>query len=241
MNAFDASILSQFNSVAQTSHIFDLMLWEISENHLLKGAVPITLLWFFWFNNKKGDNKVTSSIVRDQVIITLLSSLFAIFIGRVLALTLPFRTRPLENIGLHFVIPYGVGHRAFGSMNSFPSDHATFMFSLVTGIWLISRKIGFATFFYVTMIVLLPRIYLGLHYPTDILAGALIGFLISLILHKNKKFKNLVVKPIITFSEKSPALFYTLFFLSTYEIASMFDEIRSLYHITGQIIQYGLT
>jgi len=115
------------------------------------------------------------------------------------------------------------------------------MFSLVTGIWLISRKIGFATFFYVTMIVLLPRIYLGLHYPTDILAGALIGFLISLILHKNKKFKNLVVKPIITFSEKSPALFYTLFFLSTYEIASMFDEIRSLYHITGQIIQYGLT
>ena len=70
MNGFDASILSHFNSVAQTSHIFDLLLWEISENHLLKGAVPITLLWFFWFNNKKRETEVTSSIVRGQVIIT---------------------------------------------------------------------------------------------------------------------------------------------------------------------------
>jgi hypothetical protein len=46
MNSFDASILSWFNSFAQASQHFDLLLWEISENHLLKGGVPLSFLCF---------------------------------------------------------------------------------------------------------------------------------------------------------------------------------------------------
>jgi undecaprenyl-diphosphatase len=240
MNSFDASILSWFNSFAQASQHFDLLLWEISENHLLKGGVPITLLWFFWFNKEKGGKKIPSPLVREQVIITLLSCFAAILIGRLLALNLPFRPRPITNITLHFVIPYGVGHRAFSNMSSFPSDHATFMFSLAMGIWLISRRIGVATLLYVTTIVLLPRIYLGLHYPTDIVAGCFIGIFVTLLLHNSQLFRTLVVKPLITWSGKSPDLFYMLFFISTFEVASMFDDIRILYHITVQLINNTL-
>lgn len=241
MNFVDSSIITYFNSFAQTSRYFDLLLWEISENHLLKGAVPITILWFLWFNNKKENNKITSSTAREQVTTTLFSCMISIIVGRVLALTLPFRPRPIANIGLHFVIPHGINHRLFSSLSSFPSDHATFMLSLATGIWLMSKRAGIATFLYVTVVVMLPRIYLGLHYPTDIIAGACIGVIIALILHKNKTIGNLVIKPLIIWSEKSPALFYTLFFLSMYEIASMFDDIRSLYSITYQFIQQSIT
>jgi undecaprenyl-diphosphatase len=235
MNAFDTSILAYFNGFARTSHHFDNLVWTISENHLLKGAVPITLLWFFWFH-KKEKNEAASSLLQEQVIITLLSCFAAIFIGRLLALTLPFRPRPITNIALHFVIPYGIGHRIFEGMSSFPSDHATFILSLATGIWLISKRAGVATLFYVIVLVLLPRIYLGLHYPTDIIAGAVIGVLITLILHNNKTINKLAVTPLIVWSEKSPALFYMLFFLTTYEMASMFDDLRILYHIAVQII-----
>jgi len=235
MNAFDTSILAYFNGFARTSHHFDYLVWTISENHFLKGAVPITLLWFFWFN-KKEKNEAASLLLREQVIITLLSCFAAIFIGRALALTLPFRPRPITNIALHFEIPYGLGHRIFDSMSSFPSDHATFMLSLATGIWLISKRVGVATLFYVIVIVFLPRIYLGLHYPTDIIAGAAIGVLITLILHNNKIINKQVVTPLIVWSEKSPALFYMLFFLTTYEMASMFDDLRILFHIAVQII-----
>ena len=235
MNTFDASILAYVNSFAQTSRHFDYLLWAISENHLLKGAIPITVLWFFWFHKEKR-NDASSSRLREQVIITLLACFVAIFIGRLLALTLPFRPRPITNIAMHFVIPYGLGHRIFDGMSSFPSDHATFMLSLATGIWLISKRVGVATLFYVISIVLLPRIYLGLHYPTDIIAGAVIGVLITLILHNNKTINKLAVTPLIVWSEKSPALFYMLFFLTTYEMASMFDDLRILYHIAVQII-----
>lgn len=236
MNTVDTLIISYFNSYAHISQHFDFLIWEISENHFLKGAIPISLLWFFWFNYTKGNNEPGLPLIRKKVMLTLLSCLAAIFIGRFLALTLPFRPRPIQNIGLHFVIPYGLGYRSFGGMSSFPSDHATFMFSLATGIWLIAKKIGAATVFYVILVVLLPRIYLGLHYPTDIFAGAVIGILITLILHKNNTINTLVVTPLIAWSEKYPALFYMLFFLTTFEMASIFDDIRILYHVTMQII-----
>lgn len=140
-------------------------------------------------------------------------------------------------MALHFVIPHGIGYRAFDGMSSFPSDHATFMFSLATGIWLMSEGTGFFVLLYVSFFTLLPRIYLGLHHPTDILAGAIVGILTALILNKIKKIRTLLVKPLIVWSAKFPALFYTLFFLSTYEMASMFDNIRNLYHVALQIIQ----
>ena len=171
---------------------------------------------------------------------TLVSSLAAIFIGRVLSFLLPYRPRPIENIGLHFVIPYGVDPSHFNHASSFPSDHAIFVFTLATGIWLISRKIGVATYIYVSIMVLLPRIYLGLHYPTDILVGACIGILISLLFHTDLCHR-MIAKTIMVWSEKSPGLFYTLFFLSTYEMASLFDDIRWFVYTLYVILQHTIS
>jgi hypothetical protein len=56
--------------------------------------------------------------------------------------------------------------------SSFPSDHACLFFALATGLCLISPVIGGLALLHASLIVSLPRIYLGLHYPTDVLAGA---------------------------------------------------------------------
>jgi undecaprenyl-diphosphatase len=56
---------------------------------------------------------------------------------------------------------------------SYPSDHATVAFAVATCIFLVKPKAG-AVMYALALLVGLGRIMAGVHYPTDVLAGALI-------------------------------------------------------------------
>lgn len=57
---------------------------------------------------------------------------------------------------------------------SFPSNHAANMFAVATFLSLVFRKYVWA-FFAMAAIVGYSRIYVGVHYPLDVLGGALVG------------------------------------------------------------------
>jgi membrane-associated phospholipid phosphatase len=57
---------------------------------------------------------------------------------------------------------------------SFPSDHATGAFALAVGIWLYDRTLG-SILLVAAAIVAFSRVYVGTHYPGDVVGGALIG------------------------------------------------------------------
>jgi undecaprenyl-diphosphatase len=57
---------------------------------------------------------------------------------------------------------------------SFPSDHATGAFALGFAIWLYDRTIG-AVLLVLAALLAFSRVYVGTHYPGDVVAGALIG------------------------------------------------------------------
>jgi len=64
---------------------------------------------------------------------------------------------------------------------SFPSAHATFFFTLATVVFFaLGRKWG-AWLFGVAAVISLARVYVGVHFLLDVFAGAVIGFLVTLI------------------------------------------------------------
>ncbi len=58
--------------------------------------------------------------------------------------------------------------------DSFPSGHATFFFALATAVYLNDKKLGL-WFFAGAVLMGVARIYAGVHWPSDIVGGALIG------------------------------------------------------------------
>ena len=57
---------------------------------------------------------------------------------------------------------------------SFPSGHTSASFAAATAIYAINKKWGVAAYLFAAVMGF-SRLYLGVHFPTDVLAGALVG------------------------------------------------------------------
>lgn len=85
--------------------------------------------------------------------------------------------RPFVNNDIYQLI----SHEANGS---FPSGHAAFFFALATAIILVTRwRTQGIVFSLGAILIIISRVIAGLHWPLDILAGALIGILSPLIIY----------------------------------------------------------
>jgi undecaprenyl-diphosphatase len=74
---------------------------------------------------------------------------------------------------------------------SFPSDHATGAFALAFGIWLYDRTLG-TVLLMLAAVLAFARVYMGTHYPGDVIAGALIGISVALALHRLSPVRRLI-------------------------------------------------
>jgi membrane-associated phospholipid phosphatase len=63
---------------------------------------------------------------------------------------------------------------------SFPSDHTIIAVALAAGLWIVSRKLGVVAVI-LAAIEGFSRVYLGQHYPHDVLAGAILSAAVLLI------------------------------------------------------------
>jgi undecaprenyl-diphosphatase len=80
-------------------------------------------------------------------------------------------TRPFGVMNVNQLITHSVN-------NSFPSGHATLFFALATIIFLYNKKAG-ALYLLFAMLISLARVFCGIHWPIDILGGAVIGILLA--------------------------------------------------------------
>jgi undecaprenyl-diphosphatase len=71
-------------------------------------------------------------------------------------------------------------HRLFyePTVSSFPSFPAAVTFAFAFGIWLVNKRFGIAMFC-LAALMSVARIYIAIHYPSDILGGAAIGLAVT--------------------------------------------------------------
>jgi PAP2 superfamily protein len=221
-NFFDVGILHLLNGFAQRSVGFDQLVLFLQNDGFQKGGVIMILLWWVWFQPSKDIQSL-----RKKLICIMLISPFALSLSRLISLLAPFRIRPIHNPELNLRLAYGLPSQTLINWNSFPSDHAVLFFAFAMGLFLVSRKVGAIALAYVTLFVAIPRIYLGVHYPTDILAGALLGAGAAYVatLSWNQIW---IGAPTLRWMERSPGAFYACFFISSYQVANAFGWARDV-------------
>ncbi|AHH97139.1 undecaprenyl-diphosphate phosphatase BcrC [Kutzneria viridogrisea] len=82
--------------------------------------------------------------------------------------------RPFQTHQVHQLIEHAPG-------TSLPSDHATASFAVAIAVWFfVSRKWG-PYFMAVAAVIAVSRVFVGVHYPADITAGALLATIAGLL------------------------------------------------------------
>lgn len=111
---------------------------------------------------------IDGKIKKEQVLHALVASLFAWTLAEIIKRLIP-TTRPFMVNG---EMPLTL---TVNNDGSFPSGHTSAAFALATTIWLHDRKVGWA-YIIAALIVGAARVLANVHYPVDILAGAILGF-----------------------------------------------------------------
>jgi membrane-associated phospholipid phosphatase len=211
-------VIRVMNVYADHSALFDRLMHALTTRDLLQGVIFVSLLWYLWFSTTEIAN-------RARLLTGTVAAACSGIVSRVLQLVLPTHLRPLHTQALGFVLPVGVTPDALNHFNSFPSDHGAVFFALSFVIYRERRALGLAAFAWATVLDV-ARIYEGYHFPSDIV-GSIGLALIMVSLFDSHRIHQMACR-VIAWEHVRRAPFYLLAFLLTYQIATLFDDVREI-------------
>lgn len=159
---FDTQLFFLLNGLAGQSPALDGVIIFFAQ-YLAYLLVVLFLALLFFSQYRKG----------EKLWILLVAGASSIIAGFVLTPLIRFfyhHPRPFVVLQVHQLLT--------DSSWSFPSRHAAFFFALATALYLYNKKWG--TFFFIAAALMgTGRVIAGVHYPSDILGGALIGVAVA--------------------------------------------------------------
>jgi undecaprenyl-diphosphatase len=212
----DVSIFRALNDFCGFSPTLDRIVVHLE---VLKGSLFMGIVGVLWYWPDKEMPRR-----RETILITILAVAVALVVNRTLSTLLPYRERPMYAIGAR--APSFEWHADLEHWSSFPSDNATYLFAIAAGLWLISWRWGllFGVF---AALAATARVFLGIHYPSDVVAGALLGIVTSVAVNR-EAVRQRIAAPILSYEARYPPWFYGLFFLALAELSGGFQNTRRI-------------
>lgn len=182
MNSFDLSGYHLINQWAGHVPILDKFMSFTAQYALELYALLFVIAWF---TMPKSEGKG-----RHALIVAGFSGILALIIN-VLVSHVWFRPRPFVSLpkgSFTQLIPHSIDA-------SFPSDHVSGSFGFAAGSWKRTDRWVSYSFTSLAILVAIARVYVGVHWPTDVIAGAIVGLLSARIMWA----MNFLLKPISQF------------------------------------------
>ncbi|BAB53701.1 phosphatase PAP2 family protein [Mesorhizobium japonicum] len=154
----DVAITQWINAAAGTNTALDKMMVGVTTFGVPLLIACVALQWW---------SKTDRVHVRHATIVAGLSFLIGLGANQIILLFV-HRMRPYEAGITHLIIPTSADW-------SFPSDHATAAFAIVAAFALQALPGRALVFGSIAVLVAWSRVYVGTHYMTDVLGGALMG------------------------------------------------------------------
>jgi undecaprenyl-diphosphatase len=168
----DVGLLYDINGLAKDApRWFDRAMAFVGEYGLLL-AMVLLVLWCWWSVRRRGGQDAVSSVA--ALVWAPLAAGLAVLVN------IPIRgfvgrPRPfVDHQGLDVLVP---GKSDF----SFVSDHATITMALGVGLFVANRRFGVAGIG-LALLEGFCRVYMGVHYPTDVVGGFALGTAVALLL-----------------------------------------------------------
>ncbi len=172
----DVALFHWINNFAGVSPVLDWVTRALVNDYAIPTlfALVIGSLWF------TGDTEEERQSIQRTVLLTLLAVALTNLAMRILQ-NYYFRPRP-------FAVETGVRLLFYRpSVTSFPSVPVATLFVFVTGSWRANRTVG-KWLAALALVFGLSRILAGVHYPSDIIGGALLGIISTSLLFRYARF-----------------------------------------------------
>jgi membrane-associated phospholipid phosphatase len=169
LSQIDHDLILRLNSIVMDNEIFKIIAATLVDNPLIRGfpvLFPLLILWFSDDSHKR----------RSQMVIGLLATCLAVTLSILTQHYLSVHTRPFLDQTLSLKIYDRRVHELFfGNTSSFPSDTATFYFSICTIVFLERPLLGSIAMLWSLVASGLARVALGWHYPSDVIGSLVLG------------------------------------------------------------------
>ncbi len=205
------------NSAAQRSVLLDHLFGNLSRE-MLSNLLIVSLLWAAWFERP-------AQRARAVLLTGVAAAMVASVISRALQLALPSHPRPLHDPALRFRIPLAVNPEGLNHWSSFPSDHAALFFGLAIAIFFVHRTLGTLALV-ITVIINFARIYLGFHFPSDVIGGGMLGILIVVLAHSLSR--RAFVERLAVADRRHPGWFYGIAMYLSFGIVTLMQDYRDI-------------
>ncbi|UNL83744.1 undecaprenyl-diphosphatase [Priestia koreensis] len=152
-----------------------------------KGAIVILalMLLFIWVAGKTKHRK--------SVLYAGIGGVIGIIVN-ILISHIYYEPRPFVT---HNVQPL-ISHAADAS---FPSDHTTGAFSIAFILWLRHRRIGTVAIIFAALVGL-SRVWVGVHYPFDVLGSIIVSIILAIVVMKSSKLLDPIIRKIVFIYER---------------------------------------